>query len=144
MTLTNNGYMLARTKGFSSVWRGIMKVWQDTQNGIHWSIRDGRNTKFWTDRWLDSGVVLIDHAISIQGVDPSCSVLDFCSDGSWNLQKLRSYLPENLVLQVFGMSLPREGAGADTMVWGLEANGRFSVKKAYYMLREIDQADNSS
>ncbi|CAN1812312.1 Putative ribonuclease H protein At1g65750 [Linum perenne] len=144
MTLTDNGYMLTRKKGFSNVRRGVMKVWQETQNGIHWSIRDGRNTKFWTDRLLDSGVVLIDHAICLQGIDPSHSVVDFCLNGSWNLRELCRHLPENLVLQVFGMSPPREGAGAGSMVWGLESNGRFSVKTAYYMLREIEKADNDS
>ncbi|CAN1186888.1 Putative ribonuclease H protein At1g65750 [Linum perenne] len=35
ITLVDNGYMISRTKGFSSIWRGIMKVWNDTQNGIH-------------------------------------------------------------------------------------------------------------
>ncbi|CAN1777598.1 Putative ribonuclease H protein At1g65750 [Linum perenne] len=45
MTRTENGYMLARKKGFSNAWRGIMKVWDHAHNGIHWSIRDGRNTE---------------------------------------------------------------------------------------------------
>ncbi|CAN1750705.1 Putative ribonuclease H protein At1g65750 [Linum perenne] len=76
MTRMANGYVLAKKRGFSNVWRGIMKVWDDTQNDILWSIRNGCNTKFWTVRWVDSGVVLIDHALRIQGVDSSLSVMD--------------------------------------------------------------------
>ncbi|CAN1826535.1 hypothetical protein LINPERHAP1_LOCUS31596 [Linum perenne] len=38
MVRTENGYMLARQKGFSSVWRGIMKAWSDTHNGVDSSL----------------------------------------------------------------------------------------------------------
>ncbi|CAN1129383.1 Putative ribonuclease H protein At1g65750 [Linum perenne] len=144
MTRTDNGYMLARKKGFSNAWRGIMKVWDHTQNGIHWSIRNGHNTKFWTDKWIDSGDVLIDHAINLQEVDPSLSVSDFCSNDSWDLQKLRRALPEPFVLQVYGMTPPRADCGSDCRAWGLEDDGVFSVKSAYYMLREIEGRDSGS
>ncbi|CAN1758488.1 Putative ribonuclease H protein At1g65750 [Linum perenne] len=145
LTLTDNGYMLARRKGFSSIWRGVMKVWDDTQNGIHWSIRNGRSTRFWTDRWVDSGTILIDHATNLQGVDSTIPVSDFClSNGEWNLPKLREFLPENVVWQVYGMSPPRADMGEDTRVWGLENNGRFTVKSAYLMLKDLDSGGDSS
>ncbi|CAN1843405.1 Putative ribonuclease H protein At1g65750 [Linum perenne] len=121
-----------------------MKVWDHTQNGIHWSIRNGHNTKFWTDKWIDSGDVLIDHAINLQEVDPSLSVSDFCSNDSWDLQKLRRALPEPFVLQVYGMTPPRADCGSDCRAWGLEDDGVFSVKSAYYMLREIEGRDSGS
>ncbi|CAN1778662.1 Putative ribonuclease H protein At1g65750 [Linum perenne] len=144
MTRTENGYMLARKKGFSNAWSGIMKVWDHAHNGIHWSVRDGRNTKFWTDRWIDSGVVLIDHAISLQGVNSSLSVSNFCLNDYWDLQKLRCVLHENFVLQVYGMTPPRADSGSDCRVWGLEDDGVFSVKSTYCMLREIDDGDSRS
>ncbi|CAN1743013.1 Putative ribonuclease H protein At1g65750 [Linum perenne] len=34
------------------------------------------------------------------------------------------------------MTPPRAGAGEDVLVWGLEDNGRFSVKSAYALLRD--------
>ncbi|CAN1761174.1 Putative ribonuclease H protein At1g65750 [Linum perenne] len=144
LTKTENGYMFARTKGFSNVWRGIMRVWDHTQKGIHWSIRNGRNTLFWTDRWIDSGAVLIDHAINLQEVDSSLSVSDFCTNNCWDLQKLRSVLPEAFVLQVYGMTPPRADGGTDCRSWGLEGDGVFSVKSAYCMLREIEGGDSGS
>ncbi|CAN1188123.1 Putative ribonuclease H protein At1g65750, partial [Linum perenne] len=145
MILTENGYMLACSKGFSLVWRSIMKVWNDTPNGIHWSIRNGKNKIFLTDRWVDCGTVLIDHALDLQGVVSSISVSDFyLNDGSWDLPKLREVLPENVVWQVYGISLPREELGEDMMVWGLEPDGRFSVKSAYNMLLELNSEEGSS
>ncbi|CAN1746300.1 Putative ribonuclease H protein At1g65750 [Linum perenne] len=117
---------------------------RNARDGIHWNIGNGRNTLFWTDRWIDSGAVLIDHAINIQEVDSSLSVSDFCNNNCWDLQKLRSVLPEAFVLQVYGMSPPRADGGTDCRAWGLEGDGVFSVKSAYGMLREIKGGDNGN
>ncbi|CAN1123634.1 Putative ribonuclease H protein At1g65750 [Linum perenne] len=133
-----NGWCLKRRSGHSATWRGVLSVWEATLRGLQWSIRDGRRTKFWTDTWLDSGVTLIDFALNIQGVNPSASVYDFClANGNWDFHKLESCLPAALVLQVGGMTPPRDGAGADVLVWGLEDNGKFSVKSAYALLKDF-------
>ncbi|CAN1292133.1 Putative ribonuclease H protein At1g65750 [Linum perenne] len=133
------GYALARKSGFSAIWRGIMKVWPHVTNGMHWSIKDGRNTRFWTDRWVDSGVLLIDHALNIKGVDASLTVSNtVTSNGSWNSYYLFSVLPHDIALQVIGMSPPDVNLGRDSLVWGLEANGMFSVRSAVLMLQDTD------
>ncbi|CAN1846003.1 Putative ribonuclease H protein At1g65750 [Linum perenne] len=107
-------------------------------NGLQWSIRDGKGTKFWTDVWLDSGATLIDFALNIQGVNSNASVSDFClPNGSWDFPKLDSCLPSALVLQVGGMTPPRAEAGKDVLVWGLEDNGKFSIKSAYALLKDF-------
>ncbi|CAN1787933.1 Putative ribonuclease H protein At1g65750 [Linum perenne] len=136
---TDNGFVLARKKGFSATWRGVLKVWPSVVNGLHWSIRDGQSTHFWTDRWVDSGVVLADHALNVQGVDNSLLVSQACSDlGEWNVDFLTSVLPHDIVMQVLGMSPPVERLGKDSLVWGLEANGMFSVRSAYLMITDND------
>ncbi|CAN1830416.1 Putative ribonuclease H protein At1g65750 [Linum perenne] len=134
---TDNGFVLARKRGFSTVWRGVLKAWPLVVNGLHWSTRDGGNTRFWTDRWVDSGVVLVDHALNIQGVDSSLLVAQACSEpGLWNFDFLTSVLPREIVLQVVGMTPPVERLGKDSLVWGLEADGRFSVRSAYLMISD--------
>ncbi|CAN1798940.1 Putative ribonuclease H protein At1g65750 [Linum perenne] len=75
---TPEGFVLARKIGFSAIWRGILKVCQNVVNGLQRSIGDGRGTRFWTDRWVDGGVVLIDHALNIQGVNASICVAEAC------------------------------------------------------------------
>ncbi|CAN1319811.1 Putative ribonuclease H protein At1g65750 [Linum perenne] len=42
------------------------------------------------------------------------------------------------------MTFPRADLGADSMVWGLESNGRFSIKSAYCLLKEINTEVESS
>ncbi|CAN1191033.1 Putative ribonuclease H protein At1g65750 [Linum perenne] len=142
MKNSGQGWCLKRRSGFSATWRGMLSVWSDTINGLQWSIRDGNRTKFWTDTWLDSGVTLIDFATNIQGVNHLNSVSDFClENGSWDFNKLENCLPPEMVLQVGGMTPPRMGAGDDTLVWGLEDNGRFSIKSAYALLQEFRPDD---
>ncbi|CAN1762273.1 Putative ribonuclease H protein At1g65750 [Linum perenne] len=40
------GFTLKRKTGFSSLWRGVMKVWNYTLQGLQWSIKNGRGTSF--------------------------------------------------------------------------------------------------
>ncbi|CAN1191394.1 Putative ribonuclease H protein At1g65750 [Linum perenne] len=131
------GFVLARKSGFSAIWRGILKVWPNVVNGIQQSIGDGRSTKFWTDRWVDSGVLLIDHALNIQGVNASICVADFCSaNGDWNSDLIFYVLPRNIALQVIGMTPPRHNIGQDSFIWGLEPNSKFTVRSAYQLLTD--------
>ncbi|CAN1308617.1 Putative ribonuclease H protein At1g65750, partial [Linum perenne] len=131
------GFVLARKSGFSAIWRGILKVWPNVVNGIQQSIVDGRSTRFWTDRWVDSGVLLIDHALNIQGVNASTCVADLCSaNGDWNADLIFSVLPRDIALQVIGMSPPRNNIGQDSFIWGLEPTGKFTVRSAYQLLTD--------
>ncbi|CAN1783090.1 hypothetical protein LINPERHAP1_LOCUS16157 [Linum perenne] len=102
---------------------------------MHWSIRDGQSTRFWTDRWVDSGIILANHALDIQRVENSLLVSQVCSEpGVWNLDFLLVVLPYNIVMQVVGMTPPKNRLGNDSVVWGLEPNGMFSVQTAYLMI----------
>ncbi|CAN1341790.1 Putative ribonuclease H protein At1g65750 [Linum perenne] len=134
---THNDYVLARKSGFSTIWRGVLKVWPHVLNGIHWSVRDGRSTHFWTDRWVDRGITLADHALNIRKVDRSLLVSHVCSEpGVWNFDFLSKILPRDIVMQVVGMYPPADRLGKDSLVWGLEANGVFSVRTTYLMITE--------
>ncbi|CAN1852210.1 Putative ribonuclease H protein At1g65750 [Linum perenne] len=142
---TRQGFVLKSKSGYSAVWRGVLSIWKDMLNGAQWSIRDGKSTRFWTDIWLDSGVPLIDQAFDIQGVNPAASVCDFCSlDGAWDFRKLESCLPLEIFLQVQGMTPPRPEAGSDMLVWGLENNGRFTIRSAYDLLKDHKFDDQSN
>ncbi|CAN1762369.1 Putative ribonuclease H protein At1g65750 [Linum perenne] len=145
MVRTANSYALARKSVFSTVWRGLVKVWPEVENGLQWSIRDGKNTKFWTDLWMDSGIILIDHALNIQGVNCALSVSEVCyADGVWNIEFLYSTQPHDVILQIVRMSVSRPVLGNDTLAWRLEAKGKFSVKSAYLLLKGIQSDAPSS
>ncbi|CAN1320314.1 Putative ribonuclease H protein At1g65750 [Linum perenne] len=44
------GFTLKRNSGFSSLWIGVLKVWDNTL--IRWCIKNGKTIKFWMARWL--------------------------------------------------------------------------------------------
>ncbi|CAN1134502.1 Putative ribonuclease H protein At1g65750 [Linum perenne] len=133
------GFSLKRKTGYSSLWRGVLKVWNYTLRGIQWSIKDGRKARFWSDCWLDSGIILRDFALNTQGVDLSLPVSHFVlPDGNWNLDVISSCLPNECVVQIIGMTPPCDRLGEDIIAWGLEANGCFSVKSAYLLLKDIE------
>ncbi|CAN1153626.1 Putative ribonuclease H protein At1g65750 [Linum perenne] len=48
--------------------------------------------------------------------------------------------PAEVALQVIGMSPPKESLGKDSMVWGLEPDGRFSVRSAFQLLSDYSSA----
>ncbi|CAN1791106.1 hypothetical protein LINPERHAP1_LOCUS19134 [Linum perenne] len=57
-----NGELIPRnTISQSTVWRGISCSWSIILRGALSGIRDGTSITFWMSRWLDSGVILIDH-----------------------------------------------------------------------------------
>ncbi|CAN1216168.1 Putative ribonuclease H protein At1g65750 [Linum perenne] len=142
---TDHGFTLARKRGFSALWRGVLKVWPLGINGLQWSIRDGQSMRFWTDRWVDSGIILADHALDIRRADDSLLVSQACSEsGVWNFDFLLAMLPYNIVMQVVGMSPPKDRLGKDALVWGLEPNGLFSVRSAYLMITDNAEAPSDS
>ncbi|CAN1849452.1 hypothetical protein LINPERHAP1_LOCUS39373 [Linum perenne] len=142
---TTDGWVLVRKRGFSATGRGMLKVWQNVENGLHWSIRNGNKARFWTDKWLDSEVVLIDNALNLDSIDPSVHVSDCCTpEGNWNLDFLVRHLQPSVIPQVIGMSTLKQNMSADCRVWGLEANGIFSVKSAYSLLKDIGVNDSDS
>ncbi|CAN1131278.1 Putative ribonuclease H protein At1g65750 [Linum perenne] len=96
----------------------MLKVWNYVEDGLQWSIRDGKSTRFWLDKWVNDGTVLIDQAINITRIDPSLTVSDCCN--------------------VIGMQPPKSTSGTDRLVWGLEDNGVFSVKTAYLILKDLN------
>ncbi|CAN1342712.1 Putative ribonuclease H protein At1g65750, partial [Linum perenne] len=69
--------------------------------------------------------------------DFEATTADFCTpSGEWDLPYLRTLLPENLVLQIAGLSPPAAHRGDDATAWGLEKDGRFRIRSAYDLLGE--------
>ncbi|CAN0892936.1 Putative ribonuclease H protein At1g65750 [Linum grandiflorum] len=109
-------------------------------NKKQWAIRDGRSTKFWTDKWLDSGIILIDHARNTQGVSFDSNVADFVLDsGNWNSTLISSLLPYQIAIQVLGMTPPIAQMGANSIVWGLEPSGKFTIRSSYLLLKDLHE-----
>ncbi|CAN1139916.1 hypothetical protein LINPERHAP1_LOCUS15162 [Linum perenne] len=142
---SSRGFTLRSNSDHSSLWRGVLKVWEPTLNGIQFNINDDKITRFWTDRWLDSRDVFINSANNIQGVDSSLLVSSFVSyDGCWDINKLTACLPQAVVLQVMGMTLPSDKLNASTISWGLEASGKFTVNSTYLFIKDMKTGEQGN
>ncbi|CAN1163136.1 Putative ribonuclease H protein At1g65750 [Linum perenne] len=136
----SEGLVPRATKRFSALWRGIKEVWQFLNLGMQWGIKNGRNTKFWSEKWIDSGQILQEVAIRPEVVDLNLSVTDFCrEDGTWNSDMISACLPSRWVNQVLGMNPPHSSLGEDTPTWGLEGKGNYTVKSGYALIKEHEQ-----
>ncbi|CAN1129226.1 Putative ribonuclease H protein At1g65750 [Linum perenne] len=118
---SDNGLVPRGTKRFSNLWRGIKEVWPFINMGMQWGIGDGKSTKFWSDKWLDSGQRIIDMIPEESRVDDHSYVADFTMpNGAWDIARLQGLLPDEVVSQILGMCPPMDTLGQDTPVWGLE------------------------
>ncbi|CAN1131085.1 hypothetical protein LINPERHAP2_LOCUS6196 [Linum perenne] len=100
--------------------RGLSKEWGTMLLGARSSIRNGRDTPFWTTRWVDSGIRLID---SMAGTDvdfnPLDTVADFVNeDGQWNFEEITRLLSSDVAEAVFGMTPPIVEGEDDQWVGG--------------------------
>ncbi|CAN1832077.1 Putative ribonuclease H protein At1g65750 [Linum perenne] len=101
-------------------------------------IRDGVETNFWLDRWVDSGDRLIDITSgNTSAIDVDQPVAAFVTaNGEWNWSLFNQFLSRDGCLQVAGMSPPSAGAGEDRITWGLERDGHFRIRSAYLLAAE--------
>ncbi|CAN1743715.1 Putative ribonuclease H protein At1g65750 [Linum perenne] len=123
----------------SVLWKGLSREWNSMLIGTRSTIRNGCDTLFWTSRWVDSGIRLVDKITNTHPtVNLADKVVDFVNDsGQWDFDKLLTVLPPNVVNYVAGMSPPRDDAGEDGCIWGAEDSGRFSIKSAYRIACDI-------
>ncbi|CAN1191383.1 Putative ribonuclease H protein At1g65750 [Linum perenne] len=140
---TPTGLVPRNTKRLSACWRGMQEVWPIFAGGLAWGVRDGRTVNFWRERWIDNGIILGDLVSPTPGSE-NMVVADLCSpSGDWDIATLKRMLPQDALEAVIGMTPPCSDAGADLPIWGLEANGQYSVSSGYTVACEIDDdSDN--
>ncbi|CAN1135617.1 Putative ribonuclease H protein At1g65750 [Linum perenne] len=134
---TVGGLVLRKSNRRSSCWRGMNEAWDTFRGGLSWGIRNGKSTNFWKERWLDNGCV-IGEQVTPPLNQENWVVADYClTEGGWNLQVLAAVLPQQLLQAVIGMTSPSSDLENDTPVWGLEANGCYSVKSGYALAKGL-------
>ncbi|CAN1179618.1 Putative ribonuclease H protein At1g65750 [Linum perenne] len=141
-----DGLASRNLKSMSPLWKGMSHEWGTMLAGAKSAIRDGTETLFWTNNWVDSNIRLLDFAISSDpAFDIDCTVASLVdAAGQWDFNRLQRILAPEAVDVVAGMSPPQENRGPDDWVWGLEKSGVFSIKSAYNLICEIDSIPSSN
>ncbi|XP_010520746.1 PREDICTED: uncharacterized protein LOC104799794 [Tarenaya hassleriana] len=120
----------------SIIWRGIKSVWYLTRGGCATLIRNGRNTDFWRDNWVEDDKPLIEYLSEEDrpSINP-VMVAEFANaDGKWKWDKFASLLPNSTCLRIASLLPPRQSAESDRLYWCSSRDGKCTVKSAYNSL----------
>ncbi|CAN1836497.1 Putative ribonuclease H protein At1g65750 [Linum perenne] len=90
----DEGLTARNLKSTSPLWKGMLKEWGTMLEGAKSAVRNGRETLFWTNCWVDVGLRLIDFAdTSRPEFDINCTVADMTTDdGGWNFKIIEGLL----------------------------------------------------
>ncbi|CAN1748538.1 Putative ribonuclease H protein At1g65750 [Linum perenne] len=143
---SNGGLIARKLKSSSPLWKGILREKDTMLEGAKSAIRNGRDTLFWTDCWVDAGMRLIDGAdASNPAFDLNQTVADMTTeDGEWDFNLLGELLQPEFVDIVAGMHPPNHSSGEDDWVWGLEKSGKFTIRSTYNLICQTDSLPSES
>ncbi|CAI9087190.1 OLC1v1021204C1 [Oldenlandia corymbosa var. corymbosa] len=98
-----------------------------------WVVGNGRTVRFWEDVWVEGAGRLADHAErNIPTEWRMAPVVEFTlPNRSWDVAKMNSILPCDLVGRICRIPPPMEALGKDRPSWLFNKAGKFSVKSAY-------------
>lgn len=112
--------------------------------GTRIAVRNGRNTKFWTDKWCEGGTLLEVAQKPIPEHDLHAWVEDYWdAEKGWNWNVLTNMLPAQSCSKLASKILTHDPKAEDTLCWGMEPSGHFSVKSTYSMLRPPSEEQNN-
>ncbi|KAL1214405.1 putative ribonuclease H protein [Cardamine amara subsp. amara] len=87
---------------WSSTWRSVgMGLREVVLQGLSWVIGDGRNIKFWTDKWLNNRVLVESAVVEIPERYMELCARDLWINGTgWDLTRILPFVAENLHLEL--------------------------------------------
>ncbi|KAL5840970.1 hypothetical protein ACOSQ4_013578 [Xanthoceras sorbifolium] len=120
----------------SNTWKGIKFGAKLLSSGINWRIGNGNSVHFWTDVWASYCGTLANHAaVALNDTLLSDKVKDYVVEAGWNLRKLETVLPWNIIHKITKIHI---GNILDKIIWGGCSKGNFSVKTAYNLMLDSD------
>jgi hypothetical protein len=130
----------ASNQGGSQFWRSLNKIKHFFKLGARFHVENGEKISFWTDWWVGDGPLAIrfPRLFDISS-NKSISVALALPVSPASLSFRRSFGPEELELWtalVQETSVVSLSTLPDSVSWGLESNGKFSVSSIY---RKINQ-----
>ena len=123
-------------RNVSSTWRSVvMGIREVVAKGHSWVIGNGRDIKFWTDKWLSRqplmGEVLGDLPEGYENITARELWLD---GGGWDLSRISPYISDERRLELVAVVVDTVSGVKDRLAWGEVPNGQFTVKTAYDLI----------
>ncbi|KAH1032453.1 hypothetical protein J1N35_044627 [Gossypium stocksii] len=113
------------------------KIWPTLRENLIWSIGDSAAARCWKDPWIPGIGSLISKIPSFANLNLDCCVKEFVNpNGSWNLDLFRVWLSEDIICRITSIPPPYPDSGLDRVIWAGSSSGHFSVRNAYWTLKE--------
>ncbi|KAG7599981.1 Reverse transcriptase zinc-binding domain [Arabidopsis suecica] len=141
----HDGSWLIKKGTWSSTWRSIASGLRDVViPGKSWVLGNGRQVKFWTDRWLFNRILSEEAGGLLPQGYESMVVNDLWRDGNgWRMDMITPYISNNARLELTSVDVDKVTRARDQLSWSESVDGNFSVKSAYNLLtRNSDPRPN--
>ena len=135
----NVSWMVARKNG-SSTWRSVaLGIREVVSKGHSWVMGNGREIKFWTDRWLSNQpLTAVTVAELLEGYEDITARDMWVVGGSWDLTQIAPFVTDETRLELAGVVVDTVMEGEDRLAWGHTNNGQFTVKSAHDLITHDD------
>ncbi|KAA3488041.1 LINE-type retrotransposon LIb DNA [Gossypium australe] len=121
----------------SHLWKSLSKVWPLLRENLMWSVGDGSTISGWKDNWIPGIGPLLSYAPAQNRINLDSTLKDWIlPNGSWNVDMLRLWLPEDKLKRIVSIPPPHPDNGEDRIIWARSGSGSFSIRSAYWTLKE--------
>ncbi|XP_041009473.1 uncharacterized protein LOC121253538 [Juglans microcarpa x Juglans regia] len=121
----------------SFIWRSVWAAKEVTKEGLIWQVGNGRSIKIWKHRWLPKpSSYCVKSLVSSLGIEARVSDLIIPELKVWNEKLIRDHFGVEEAELICSMPISKR-EGEDKRIWIHCTDGKFNVKSAYHMARDI-------
>lgn len=122
----------------SYVWKSIAVARHVIIKGHCWQVGDEVNIKIWHDNWLpkDSYFKVLSHPPVNWDTEATVDKLIVSHSQNWNVELFQQLFFQEEMERILHIPLSFRTVG-DRRVWHYERHGKFSVRSAYHVARDI-------
>ena len=136
-------FLEARVPSSSSyVWRSIAASRLVIRKGVRWQVGNWRNIRIWKDNWVprESCFRILSPRPPYWDEEATVENLFPLNSKQWNYQMLNELFSPEEVDLICDIPLSIRD-DEDRRVWHYELNGKFTVRSAYHVARELNEAN---
>ncbi|KAL1134447.1 hypothetical protein V6Z11_A12G102600 [Gossypium hirsutum] len=121
----------------SYIWTAVAQVWPLLRSNMIWSIGNERFVRCWGDNWVPNVGPLNQYVSGHGNIVLESKVKEMVLvNGYWNLDLFKLWLPEEVVKRIISIPPLLDSVRLNILFWSRMTTSVFSVKSAYYMLKE--------
>ena len=124
----------------SSTWRSLaLGIREVVAKGHSWVIGNGREIKFWTDRWLSNQPLMIAAIGGLpEGYEEVIARDMWVVGGGWDLPRIAPFVAEETRQELAAVVVDTVTETKDRLAWSQTKNGQFTVKSGYELITRDD------